>query len=183
MRIIAGEFRGRKIGQPPLDKARPTKDRIRESVFNMIASEVPGARVLDLFSGSGAYGLEALSRGAEYCEFVENCLECREVIESNIEHLSLSGRARLINADALRYIENMGQDDAKFDIIFSDPPYGCGESRNILIMINQYDILSSFGTLVLEHSSREDLPAKEGGVSIYKQKTYNNISISIFRKK
>ena len=183
MRIIAGEFRGRRIEQPPLGKARPTKDRIREAVFSMIAAEVPGSRVLDLFSGSGAYGLEALSRGAEYCEFVENSPECCSVIRGNIGNLSLGARTRLVATDAMGYIEDIARDGGKFDLIFADPPYNSNINRNILIKVNHYDILNHFGTLVLEHDTREEMPPQEGSVSIYKQKTYNKISISIFRKK
>ena len=183
MRIIAGEFRGRRIERPSLDKARPTKDRIRESVFNMIAPEIAGSAVLDLFSGSGAYGLEALSRGARDCVFVENCPECRDVMIRNIETLSLGSRSCVIMADALEYLEGASGKKPGFDLIFSDPPYYQIISKNILIKINHYDILNDSGTLVLEHSSIEDIPALCGNISIYKQKTYGDISISVFRKK
>jgi 16S rRNA (guanine966-N2)-methyltransferase len=183
MRIIAGEFRGRRIEQPPLDKARPTKDRVRESVFNMIAPEIAGSMVLDLFSGSGAYGLEALSRGARDCVFVENCPECVDVITRNIEALSLGSRSCVLMSDAREYIEGGLPKESGFDLIFSDPPYCQHISKNILIKINHYDILNDSGTLVLEHSSNEDIPGRCGNVSIYKQKTYRDIAISVFQKK
>lgn len=183
MRIIAGDLKGRRIEQPPPDKARPTKDRVREAVFNMIAAEVAGSAVLDLFSGSGAYGLEALSRGARDCVFVENCSECAEVIKRNIEALSLGGRSYLLMSDALGYIESGLREETGFDIIFSDPPYHRHMSKNILIKINHYDILIDSGTLVLEHSSKEDIPEQCGNFSIYKQKTYRDTTISVFRKK
>ena len=109
MRIIGGEFRGRKIKQPASEAVRPTKDRIREAVFNIIAEKVPGSDVLDIFAGSGAYGLEALSRGAQRCAFVEEKEECGRIITENIRLLGVGGRARVTTEDAFRSLELFGR--------------------------------------------------------------------------
>ena len=183
MRIIGGEYRSRKIKQPPLDMARPTKDRVREAVFSMIADVVPGASVLDIFAGSGAYGLEALSRGASECTFIEKYSNCSNVLKENITSLDLEGVSNVIVQDAEAAIKSLGENGIKFDLIFTDPPYKYNTNKKLLIMIYQYDILNPTGTLVVEHSAKEEVPQEEGDVSVYKQKTYGDTSISVFRKK
>ena len=181
MRIIGGEFRGRKIEQPGTDASRPTKDRVREAVFNMIAAEVPGAKVLDIFAGSGAYGLESLSRGAEKALFIERDQTCVKAISGNISILGVSGRAEIITQDAETALAGFaGQ--AGFDLVFADPPFNRGMTKNILIMINHYDILNPSGFAVIEHHASESLPDAEGVLSICKQKTYGDISISVYKR-
>ena len=182
MRIIGGEFGSRKIESPSPASARPTKDRVREAVFSMIAGRVEGSRVLDLFSGSGAYGLEALSRGAASCVFVENNPECAGVIFGNISKFKVEDRTKIKRVDVVDYLEYLGKKREKFDIIFSDPPYSLGISRNILIIIDQYDILCHSGLLIAEHGSKENISEGKGDVSIYRQKSYGITSISIFLK-
>jgi 16S rRNA (guanine966-N2)-methyltransferase len=182
MRIIGGEHRGRKIEQPGSGATRPTKDRIREAVFNMIAEKVPGARVLDIFAGSGAYGLEALSRGASGAFFIEKDAEAVRIISENIAVLGVGDRAKVIAEEASVALETVKNEEG-FDLVFSDPPYGQGMSKNILIMINQYDIVIPSGFVIIEHHMSESLPGTEGSLSICKQKTYGDIRISVFSKK
>jgi 16S rRNA (guanine966-N2)-methyltransferase len=180
VRIIAGEFRSRKLKAPPLRMARPTKDRVREAVFSAIAGWVENSRVLDLFSGSGAYGLEALSRGAAFCAFVDNAPECTGIIRENVEDLGLEQRSVVKRMNATEYLESLKNGREKFDIVFSDPPYGAGIFKNILIMIERYDILGDSGLLIAEHDSKESVPEKVGDLSLYKQKSYGITSVSIF---
>ena len=141
MRIIAGEFRGRKISRPEGADVRPTKDRVREAVFSMIAADVPGSRILDLYAGSGAYGLEALSRGAEEAVFVDNSGSCVSAMEENIRIIGVGDRSDIIRRDAELAVEDMGEQKEKFGLIFADPPYRLGLAKKTLIMINHYDIL------------------------------------------
>jgi 16S rRNA (guanine966-N2)-methyltransferase len=183
MRIIGGEFRGRKIKQPPFEAVRPTKDQVREAVFNVIAEKVPGSKVLDIFAGSGAYGLEALSRGAEECVFVEKRSQCSRVITENIRLLGIVERTKIKTKDALKTLELFGKNGERFDLIFSDPPYNKGMGKKTLIMVSHYDILKPAGLLIIEHHRSESIPEVEGNVSIFKQKTYGDISISVFLKK
>ena len=180
MRIIGGNFRGRNILFPDKKKVRPTKDRIREAIFNVISKKVPGAKVLDIFAGSGAYGLEALSRGAESAVFVDNAEDCCDVISKNIRTLGLNEDSSIKRCDVFDIIEGINSKKYKFDLIFADPPYDMGLAKKVLIMVNQYDILSSSGLLIIEHSKHESLPELEGKLSFFKQKTYKNINISYF---
>lgn len=185
MRIIGGKYRSRKIKQPKLGSTRPTKDRIREAVFNVIAEKVPGSDVLDIFAGSGAYGLEALSRGAKSATFVENNKQAIRVLKENIRSLGAEAEkaSRIIAEDALKAIEKLSASGKTFDIVFSDPPYNKELARKSLIMINRYDILKPLGFAVIEHHAQEGLPETAGGLSLLKQKTYGDIYISIFHKK
>lgn len=182
MRIIAGEYRGRRIKHPQNKEIRPTKDRVREAVFSMIAEKVPGSRVLDLFAGSGAYGLEALSRGAKSCIFVEENRDACRVIQDNIDSLSLSERTQIAQEDVFYAAESLSENGEKFDLVFSDPPYKTGLAKKTLNSIYHYDILNPAGLLILEHYRTEETPKTEGSVSIVKQKTYGDISISIYLK-
>ncbi|HPS20728.1 MAG TPA: 16S rRNA (guanine(966)-N(2))-methyltransferase RsmD [Candidatus Omnitrophota bacterium] len=182
MRIVAGEFRGRKIAHPAVSVVRPTKDRVREAVFNMMAEFIPGASVLDLFAGSGAYGIEAVSRGAGKTVFVDSNSVCAGTIKSNLKQLSINERVSVIQCDAESVLAKMKDSNERFDVVFADPPYGLGLARKTLISINRYDILSQPGFLVLEHCEDEMVPECEGGISLFKQKKYKDIIISIYRR-
>jgi 16S rRNA (guanine966-N2)-methyltransferase len=127
MRIVGGTYKGRRIASPPNDKTRPTSDRLRESLFNRLAHSIDGfqlegARVLDLFAGTGALGLEALSRGASFALFVEEASPVRGVIRRNIEDLELTGVTKLFKRDATKL--GKLQRLAPFNLLFLDPPYG-----------------------------------------------------------
>ncbi|MDD4013705.1 MAG: 16S rRNA (guanine(966)-N(2))-methyltransferase RsmD, partial [Candidatus Omnitrophica bacterium] len=179
---IGGEFRGRKITQPDLKTVRPTKDRIREAVFNVIAAEVPDAKILDLFAGSGAYGLEAISRGAVEAVFVELDRKCVSVIKDNIKALGAGERTRISVGDAGSLISSGALAGEKFDIVFADPPYSRGLAKNLLITVSHYDILSNSGLLVIEHHRQESLPDEEGVFILLKRKSYSDISVSFYKK-
>jgi len=126
MRIIAGAFRGRRLHAPKSNRIRPTIDRVREAVFNMIAPEVPGAKVLDLFAGTGAMGLEALSRGAHFCFFVDKSSEAVSLIGENVQLCAAQDRSRIIHGPVASAIRRLGSENELFDLIFMDPPYGKG---------------------------------------------------------
>jgi 16S rRNA (guanine(966)-N(2))-methyltransferase RsmD len=183
MRIIAGEFRGRRIKQPASKKVRPTKDRIREAVFNIIAPAVSGSKVLDLFAGSGAYGLEALSRGAEKAVFIEKETESVDSIKENIELLGVEEDSEVITGDVFRKIKELNESKKEFSLIFSDPPYSVGMAKKTLIKIGHYDILLHSGIIIIEHNIEEGLPEAEGDLSLIKTRTYGKTSISIYQKK
>lgn len=134
MRIVGGEFRGRPLATPRDQSIRPTTDRVREALFNVIAHRHPGrlhgARVLDLFAGTGALGLEALSRGAAFCVFVEESVEGRGLIRANVEAFGLQGRIKIFRRDAtaLGEVGTM----QPFNLLFADPPYGKGLGERAL---------------------------------------------------
>ncbi len=134
VRIVGGEFRGRPLAAPRSFSIRPTTDRTREAVFNVLAHRFPekleGARVLDLFAGTGALGLEALSRGASFGVFIEESAEGRGLIRTNVEALGLTGRTKIFRRDATALGE--AGTLAPFDLVFADPPYGKGLGERAL---------------------------------------------------
>jgi 16S rRNA (guanine966-N2)-methyltransferase len=163
MRIVAGRFRGKTLLSPEDDSIRPTADRVREAVFNIIASRMgpnlDGKRVLDLFAGTGALGLEALSRGAERAVFVDNGAEARGLIRDHIEAFGVAGIAKLLRRDATE-LGPVGSFGA-FDLVFLDPPYGKGLGERALVSARDGGWLAKDATIVLEESRDAvlDLPA------------------------
>lgn len=134
MRIVAGRFKGKTLASPRSHGTRPTSDRLRETIFNILAHgigfDTEDARVLDLFAGTGAFGFEAVSRGARHCTFIEEGAEARGVIRTNMEHLGLNGVAKIFRRDATR-LGAVGTIDP-FNLVFADPPYGKGLGEKAL---------------------------------------------------
>lgn len=153
MRIVAGRFRGRTLHAPRGTETRPTADRVRQAIFNVLAhgvpgARLPGARVLDLFAGTGAMGLEALSRGATFCLFVEENAEARAAIRRNVETMGLTGASRIWRRDATR-LGAAGR-MAPFDLVFLDPPYGRGLGEAALPGLLDGGWVAPDGIIVLE---------------------------------
>ena len=132
MRIVAGEFGGRRLVVPRDGRVRPTADRVREAWMSIVAPELPGARVLDLFAGSGALGLEALSRGAAHANFVEIAPASLEALRGNIDALGVGERATVHRGDALRFVQ--GLDAGAYDIAFADPPYNVDAADRLVAL-------------------------------------------------
>lgn len=165
------------IALPGLD-TRPTTDRVKESVFNIISPYLPANCVLDLFSGSGALGIEALSRGSEKCVFVENTKAAMNVTSQNIELAKVDDRAETFLGDAFLYL---GRAREKFDIIFLDPPYNTGMLKRAVNMITQSDLLSDDGIIVAETEFGGEEP-ESAGVEIIKRAKYGKTVILILKK-
>ncbi|HEX7918494.1 MAG TPA: 16S rRNA (guanine(966)-N(2))-methyltransferase RsmD [Gemmatimonadales bacterium] len=132
MRIISGQFGGRRLVAPKGLIARPTQDRVREAWFSILGQEVQDARVLDLFAGSGALGLEALSRGARSADFVEKARHSLEALEKNIATLDVSEVAKVVKGDALKFAEGLAQ--GAYDVVFADPPYDLGAGSKLIAL-------------------------------------------------
>lgn len=164
LRIIAGKFRGRALLAPADDSIRPTADRAREAIFSVIASRLgpvfTGLRVLDLFAGTGALGLEALSRGAAQAVFVDTGAEARGLIRDNIEALGLGGVAKLLRRDAtsLGSAGTMGP----VDLVFLDPPYGKGLGEKALVSLREGQWVAPDALIVLEESSDVEVALPPG---------------------
>lgn len=181
IRITAGEWRGRQLKVPRGD-VRPAQDRVRLAVFSSLADRVSGARVLDLFAGTGAYGLEALSRGAAAATWVENNHRVLAVLRENVASLcgpdSPGGRsAVVVPADALRFLARSGS-DAPYDLIFADPPYDRDGSwlKKILSALAGRSILRSNGLLVMEQSAHVPAVSQEGWQQL-KRRVYGETQI------
>ena len=171
MRIVAGEWRGRRIKPPDDDRVRPTADRVREAWMSIIGSELVGARVLDLCAGSGALGLEALSRGAAVAEFVDISPRSLRALRENAEVLGAGDRVIIHRADAVRFVAGLGP--GAFDVAFADPPYGFGIAAEIAAAWLRAPFAAVLG---VEHGSRETLPA--GGET----RRYGTTSLTFYRE-
>ncbi|MBV9111788.1 MAG: 16S rRNA (guanine(966)-N(2))-methyltransferase RsmD [Hyphomicrobiales bacterium] len=155
MRIVAGRFRGHVLASPSSRAIRPTSDRMRETIFNILAhghgDPVTGARVLDLFAGTGAMGLEALSRGASFCLFVDQAAEARSLMRASIEKLGCAGQARIFRRDAMRL--GAAKPLAPFSLVFCDPPYGRGLAAPALSSALGGGWIAPDATIVVEEAS------------------------------
>ncbi len=166
VRIIGGEFGGRRLGFPDQRGLRPTADRVRETLFNWLAPHLPGARVLDLFAGSGALGLEALSRGADAVLLVEQQRAVAQKLRDNVALLGAGERARVFQGDARRLL--VDAPDRPFDIIFVDPPYAAGLLAGILPLLAQHGWLAPDAWIYLEQDSSHDWPDMPPGWHIHR---------------
>ena len=175
IRIIAGVHRGRPLAAPTNDKIRPTADRVKCAVFSMINHKIYGANVLDLFCGSGALGLETLSRGAKYCTFVDKNREAATLTAQNIERLNFCKNATVINQSAENFV---AENNSKFNIIMLDPPYFDDDAYKILQ--NLTPILDLNAIVVAEHAKLIDLPDEIGDLYRIKHKIYGTVSVSIY---
>jgi 16S rRNA (guanine966-N2)-methyltransferase len=170
MRIVAGRWRGRKISAPTGSLVRPTLDRVREAWMSILQLDLPGARVLDLYAGSGALGLEALSRGAIAADFVEKDPTSFRALQDNIETLGARDLATIHRKSALPFAEGLGALD--FDVAFADPPYASGDARRLA----DHWIEKPFSkVLSIEHSAKDAMP--EGGVT----RKYGTTAITFYR--
>ena len=175
MRVIAGAAKGHNLQTIEGLATRPTTDRIKETLFNIIAFDLPEASFLDLFSGSG--GIEALSRGAAEAVFVENAAECQKVIQANLMHTKLQGRARLLQTDVLSALDRLAAEGKKFDIIFMDPPYEAGLYTSVLERIAENGLLKAAGNLIAEGSSQIALTIPKG-MKILREKVYKTTTLT-----
>jgi 16S rRNA (guanine966-N2)-methyltransferase len=171
MRIIAGEWRGRTIRAPSGRDVRPTADRVREAWLGSLGGAVEEARVLDLFAGSGALGLEALSRGAREVVFVERARPALLALQANIDALGASDRSTVIRSDAFRYLDDLA--DSAFDLALADPPYGMGYAEEVLHRFGRGPFARE---IWVEHGSREVLPEFPG----LRQRRYGDTTLSIW---
>lgn len=163
MRIIAGDCKGRRLKTPRWPGLRPTSDKLRETLFNIVSARVPDARVLDVFAGSGAVGLEALSRGATSAVFVERDRRAADLIEQNAVLCGVRERCAIIRDAAERTLQNRIDGDP-FDLVMLDPPYDFAALAELIDVAVLH--LAPGGLLILEHAARRALPAVEAAVAV-----------------
>ncbi|MCI5721000.1 MAG: 16S rRNA (guanine(966)-N(2))-methyltransferase RsmD [Firmicutes bacterium] len=180
MRIITGEYRGRRLESPAGYDVRPTSDKVKEAVFNIIMNEVWDATCVDLFAGTGNLGLEALSRGARKCYFGDNSRESINLIKNNVKMCRAEDKSVIIAGD---YSKILGRINEKVDIFFLDPPYKDGLYENCLEIIDSLDLLSEEGIIVAEHGVRDYVPETVGSLEIIKERKYGKIMVTIYAKK
>lgn len=173
MHIISGKYRGKKLKGFEVDGTRPTMDRVKESLFGMIQSYVGDSRILDLFAGSGALGLEAISNGAREAYLVDNNIEAIKVIRDNIKNMD--DDIKVIKSDYKKFLKETNE---KFDIIFLDPPYRKGLMGKALRVIEERDLLKEGGLVVCEYEY-DDF---ETNLDLFKEKSYGFKKIKIFKR-
>jgi 16S rRNA (guanine(966)-N(2))-methyltransferase RsmD len=177
MRVITGSAKGRKIIAPPGLSTRPTTDWIKESVFNIIQFDIEGRRVLDIFAGSGQMGIEALSRGAHECVFVENDRTAVKVISENLKALEFTEVSTVYERDYKAFLKS---EKGKFDLVFLDPPYGDGHIVKTLELFSQFDILSDGGIIICEGTKEEKLPPAVGNLKVSNEYLYGRTKITLY---
>lgn len=178
MRIITGKNKGKRINMP--SGIRPTQNKVRKALFDILG-DINGLSFLDLFAGSGAVGLEALSRGAKEAVLVEDNRACISAVKKNIQSLNFAA-CSLYPFDAQKAILAMHKQAHKFDIIFMDPPYYHELAKKTLQTIDAYDILAPNGFVVIQHFNKEKLPEAQGDLILFKQSNYGDTILSFYRK-
>ncbi len=176
MRVIAGSAKGRKLTAPKGYRTRPTLDRVKEAIFNTIAQYVPDARVLDLFAGTGSMGIEALSRGAIHCTFVEQWNEAIKHINRNIDQLTFKDKSIVVRGDVQKVLDNLVD---IYDIVFLDPPYGEDILIPVLNKVNR--VVSEAGIIVVETEIKFLLPLECDKFQLFKQSRYGDTQVGYYR--
>ena len=179
MRVITGKARGITLKTPEGMQTRPTTDRVKEAMFSIIQFEVPGARVLDLFGGSGQLGIEALSRGAKSAVFVDATENACKLIRENLKRTKLEQEGRVVRSDYLDYLKRCRE---TYDIILLDPPYAEVFLENALKYIVEIDILQSGGIIVAERPVGKDLPWDFPGYTRSRDYKYGSTLLTLYRK-
>ncbi|MBM7556431.1 16S rRNA (guanine(966)-N(2))-methyltransferase RsmD [Halanaerobacter jeridensis] len=179
MRIIAGKDKGRRLNRRDGQDVRPTSDRTKEALFNILGSEIVGVRFLDLFAGFGGIGLEALSRGAYETVFVDKSEENIKIVEENIEMLGYEDKSKVVTADVL---ESLGLLRGNFDLIFMDPPYKQEHLYQATLKeIEKYKLLHPTGIIIMEHHSEAELDLASE-YDIIKERDYGNAALTLVKR-
>ena len=159
-------------------ETRPTTDRVKEGLFSIIQFDIEGRRVLDLFAGTGQLGIEALSRGAAECVFVDQRRDAVALVKENLDICELADRAHVRQGDSMAYLRS----GEKFDIIFLDPPYASGLLKQAISEITRFDICRSHGIIVAESDADAVLPAVEAPYSLYREYRYGKIKLTVYHR-
>jgi 16S rRNA (guanine966-N2)-methyltransferase len=187
MRVIAGTYRSRILKSLKGLALRPTSDRLRETLFNVLGSGVAGSRFVDLFAGTGAIGIEALSRGAAEVVFIENHPPAVNLIRRNLASLEISSRCTVLSADALRGLELLNSRQKKekpaYDYVFLDPPYAAaGDYARVLEFLGSADLLAASGIGIAEHRRKFNLPEKAGALRRVRVLRQGDAALSFYRR-
>lgn len=179
MRVITGKARGVQLKTPEGMLTRPTADRVKEALFSIINFDIPGAKALDLFGGTGQLGIEALSRGAERCVFVDAREEACRLIRENLKRTKLSQSAEVVRSDYMDYLNRCRE---RFSIIFLDPPYAEEYLENAIKRITEIDILQTDGIIVAERPLEKELPWEFDGYQRSKDYKYGKTLLTLYRR-
>lgn len=182
MRVISGTAKGRRLFAPKSMAIRPTSDRVKESIFNIVGNVVDHANVLDIFAGTGALGIEALSRGAKEAYFIDSSNEAINLINKNLQATGLKDSATVIRSEAEKALKRLAKEEVDFGLIFLDPPYRISVSfLNAILFMLASQLLSPDGLLVFEHDAKAQVIEVEG-LKIESTRTYGDTAVTFYRK-
>jgi 16S rRNA (guanine966-N2)-methyltransferase len=181
LRVIAGQLKGRRLHTVPGLRTRPTADRTREAIFNILGAAVHDAHLLDLFAGTGAYGIEALSRGAASAVFVEAARDALHVLSRNILACGLAENTRVLRWNAARNLNCLRNWEPKFQLIFMDPPYGRGLVPPALFHLHAAGCVASGARLIIEHGADDPLPEPAPPYHLQDRRRYGKTLVSFLR--
>jgi len=181
MRIISGSAGGVKLEALKGKTVRPTTDRVRESLFNILMPRLDDCRFLDLYAGTGANGIEALSRNGAYSVFVDGSRDATDLIERNLRKTGLEDRARILLKSLPDGLESVANSEESFDVIFADPPYDYPAFASLLTAIVSVNLIKVNGLVVLEHHKNKTIDDVEGGLRIVRTKKYGDTVLSFFQ--
>ena len=179
MRVITGLARGRKLKELQGQETRPTTDRVKESMFNIVQFDIEGRKILDLFGGTGQLGIECLSRGAASAVFVDARKDAAALIRENLALTGFEAQAKVVQSDYLAFLSGCGE---QFDLIFLDPPYGTGLLEKALDAVARIDILSENGIMICESGLEQTLPALEAPYGLAREYRYGKIKLTTYRR-
>lgn len=180
LRVISGTAKGSRLKTLKGDIVRPTSDMVKESLFNIIAENIKGAFVLDLFSGTGSLGIEALSRGAEHAVFVEKRADCIRIIKENLTHTKLTGKSEVIPGDVFKAALQLSGSMRKFDIVFLDPPYYKNFVDKTLKLLEKSDIINDNGMIIAESHIGDVVSERIDKLELIREKRYGDTILSFY---
>jgi 16S rRNA (guanine966-N2)-methyltransferase len=178
MRVIAGTYKGRRLLQPKDRSVRPTSDRVKEALFSILGDRIRQARFVDLYAGSGAIGIEALSRGAAQVEFVESHRPSLDLLHANLQRLGPMEHAVVHACSAQAYLQQLHARHGELDIAFADPPYA--QTEALLPSLGRDAIIGANSVVILEHATKTALPSRLGQLHLRRRYRYGDTSLSVF---
>jgi 16S rRNA (guanine966-N2)-methyltransferase len=181
MRVIGGEARGHRLKAPKGQELRPTSSRVKEALFNLLPHDLSGARILDLFAGTGSLSAEALSRGAAEAVLIDSSHASAKIIRDNMSRLRLSARTKIWVMPVIRAVRQLAKQRESFDIVFLDPPYERGAVASTIAAAAATRLLRRNGILVAEHSRREELDTRYGSLTRSDQRRYGQTLLSFYK--
>lgn len=182
MKIIGGKSKGGKFKTKKGLSTRPLMARVKKSLFSILGETLDGVYFLDIFAGNGGVGIEALSRGAEFCCLVDKDNKCTEIISENLENFALDTKARVMKTDVFRALKLLAEEGVKFDVIFSGPPYGTPLAEQSLQAIAKTSILKDSSVVIIETRKHDAPPEREGSLRKFREERYGDTLLTFYKQ-
>lgn len=183
MRVISGEAKGRRLKTPADDSIRPTADKAKEAMFQILGERVQGAQVLDLFAGTGNLGIEALSRGAGWALFVDVAKKAVVLVRENLDRVKLSDRSTVWKADVFSVLSRLGRMGRRFDLVFCDPPYGHQFAKRSLHFLVYEHLVEKNGVVIVEHHRKDKLPQRVVTLLMINERRFGDSVLTFYQQK